>query len=145
MTTGTSKNEAAIRDLIDGRARALRAKDAARIIAHYAPSAVVFDLAPPLATTGTDPDSVAAWLATWDGPLGYDVERLTVTVSEDVAFAHSLDHMHGDRVGEPSTDLWFRTTIGLECIDGRWLITHEHQSVPFAMDGSGRALLDLKP
>jgi hypothetical protein len=28
---------------------------------------------------------------------------------------------------------------------GQWKITHVHNSVPFAMDGSGRALLDLKP
>jgi hypothetical protein len=28
---------------------------------------------------------------------------------------------------------------------GRWLVAHEHISVPFAMDGSYRALVDLKP
>ncbi len=29
-------------------------------------------------------------------------------------------------------------------IEGRWLITHEHSSVPFDV-GSGKALLDLQP
>ena len=28
---------------------------------------------------------------------------------------------------------------------GQWKVAHVHDSVPFAMDGSGRALLDLKP
>jgi hypothetical protein len=35
-------------------------------------------------------------------------------------------------------------TVCCRKIDGKWLIKHEHNSVPF--DGkSGRALLDLKP
>jgi hypothetical protein len=29
--------------------------------------------------------------------------------------------------------------------DGRWRITHMHNSVPFAIDASEKALLDLKP
>jgi hypothetical protein len=29
-------------------------------------------------------------------------------------------------------------------IDGRWMVTHEHVSVPFDMK-SGQALMDLKP
>jgi len=29
--------------------------------------------------------------------------------------------------------------------DGRWQITHEHQSVPFEMDGSFTASIDLQP
>jgi len=27
----------------------------------------------------------------------------------------------------------------------RWLITHEHESVPFLMDGSFQAAIELKP
>jgi ketosteroid isomerase-like protein len=42
-------------------------------------------------------------------------------------------------------DLWTRATIGFRKIDGRWLVVHEHVSVPFHMDGSERAALDLKP
>jgi ketosteroid isomerase-like protein len=38
-----------------------------------------------------------------------------------------------------------RTTVGLRKIDGKWLIVHVHESVPFYMDGSDRAALDLKP
>lgn len=30
-------------------------------------------------------------------------------------------------------------------LGGGWKIAHGHSSVPFAMDGSFRALLDLKP
>jgi hypothetical protein len=38
-----------------------------------------------------------------------------------------------------------RATIGLQVIDGEWLIVHAHESVPFYMDGSFRAAIDLTP
>ena len=42
-------------------------------------------------------------------------------------------------------DLWFRATLGFRKIDGKCAITHEHSSVPFYMDGSFKAAIDLKP
>lgn len=41
--------------------------------------------------------------------------------------------------------LWFRVTLGLRRVGGRWLVTHEHESVPFEMDGSFRASTGLTP
>ena len=38
-----------------------------------------------------------------------------------------------------------RMTACYRKISGRWLITHEHVSVPFYMDGSYKAAVDLKP
>jgi ketosteroid isomerase-like protein len=38
-----------------------------------------------------------------------------------------------------------RATVGLRRIGGRWQVTHEHSSVPFYMDGSYRAAVDLQP
>jgi ketosteroid isomerase-like protein len=40
--------------------------------------------------------------------------------------------------------MWFRTTLGFRRTVGRWLITHEHGSVPFNPK-SGKASLSLKP
>ena len=42
-------------------------------------------------------------------------------------------------------DIWFRATMGLRKTGGRWLIVHDHSSVPFYMDGSYRAAMDLQP
>jgi len=61
-----------------------------------------------------------------------------------VAFTHSLNHLSGTQKGKP-VDTWFRETKGLRKEKGEWKIAHEHQSVPFAMDGSDLALLDLEP
>ncbi len=41
-------------------------------------------------------------------------------------------------------DMWFRTTLGLRKLAGRWLITYDHGSVPFNPE-NGKASLDLKP
>jgi ketosteroid isomerase-like protein len=42
-------------------------------------------------------------------------------------------------------DMWLRETLCFRKIDGKWKITHEHESVPFYMDGSFKAAVDLKP
>ena len=40
--------------------------------------------------------------------------------------------------------MWVRATTCYRKIDGTWMITHEHQSVPFDTE-SGKASLDLEP
>jgi hypothetical protein len=40
--------------------------------------------------------------------------------------------------------MWVRMATCYCKIDGKWMVTHEHQSVPFDAE-SGKALLDLKP
>ena len=37
-----------------------------------------------------------------------------------------------------------RATVCFGKVDGKWMITHEHNSVPFNME-NGQASLDLKP
>jgi PhnB protein len=38
-----------------------------------------------------------------------------------------------------------RATVGFRKVDGKWRVVHEHVSVPFYMDGSYKAAVDLKP
>jgi uncharacterized protein (TIGR02246 family) len=118
--------------------------DADAIIEAYAADAVIYDLAPPLGRRGMNRDSVAAWLAGWDGPIQIDARDVSLTVDRDVAFASALNRMRGRQSGEDQ-DLWYRTTMCLRKTNGRWRITHDHSSVPFYMDGSDRAAVDLKP
>jgi PhnB protein len=138
-------DEAQIRILIDDWADALRKKDANRVLFHYAPSLVHFSLAPPLRSTASDAKGLNDWFATWQGPIGYEIRDLHVTVSNDVAFGHSLNRMHGTRTDGSKNDLWFRHTLCFRKIGNEWKIAHEHESVPFYMNGSYRAALDLKP
>ncbi|MGP1352569.1 MAG: YybH family protein [Parasphingopyxis sp.] len=127
---------------------AIHNKDAAAAIACHADDFVSFDLAPPLARRNAEalePAEFEEWFATWDGPIETEPHDTEIFVSADMACAHGLLHMTGTKVGGEKIDLWYRTKTCLRREGEDWLITHNHSSVPFAMDGSERALLDLKP
>jgi uncharacterized protein (TIGR02246 family) len=143
-----STDETQIRELIETRAAALKTGDAETIVSYYAPEVVQFTLAPPLQqnTDARDPEQLRAWLATFEAPPSREVTRLQVTAGPDAAFATSLDCLSATPKGmTESFSLWHRVTLGLRKVDGQWLITHEHQSVPFEMDGSFRASVGLRP
>ena len=141
MSSTTSRAE--IEALFQELARAHAEHDADAIVAAYAPDAVIFDLAPPLARRGMKRDSVAAWLAGWDEPIKIDARDVDLAVDGDLAFVSALHRMRG-RIGGEAQDMWYRTTMCLRRISGRWRIVHDHSSVPFYMDGSFRAAVDLE-
>jgi PhnB protein len=136
--------ERAVREAIQRRNAALSAKDAAALRATGAAGFVSYSLAPPLQQS-EGKEGPKPWFATWDGPIGLEVQGLKVTAGDDVAFAHGLFHMTGRRTDGSATDLWFRQSFGLKRRGEAWKIIHEHSSVPFLMDGSFRAAVDLKP
>lgn len=144
MTTQT-ESERQIRDVVTSLWRAIGAKDAEAAVAHYAPDPVVFSMAPPLRQELPGREALAAWFATWRGPIGIETRDLVVHVDGDVAFTTALAHMTGTKTDGEAVDLWFRVTSGLRRVDGRWRVVHEHESVPFRMDGSYRAETDLRP
>jgi ketosteroid isomerase-like protein len=137
-----------IRQVIEAKAALLRTGDVKAMLAYCAPQVRSFSLAPPLGTVAdsSDPEPTERWIATFEAPPRREVTQLEVTTDGDVAFATSIDSLTATPRGatEPFT-LWFRVTLGLRRLDGRWLITHEHQSVPFHMDGTLRAAVDLNP
>jgi uncharacterized protein (TIGR02246 family) len=149
MTAENSRtnDEAQIREVIASWAKAVRAKDVNAVMSHYAEDILLFDLVPPLQYKGEAAyrNNWEEWFATWQGQIGYDIQDLSVTLGDDVAFRHSLNRISGTRTNGEETDVWVRATACYRKIDGKWLITHEHVSVPFYMDGSNRAALDLKP
>ena len=142
MSSTTDKAD--IEAVIQKLARAHADHDADAIVEVYAPDAVIFDLAPPLARSGMNRDNIAAWLAGWDGPIQIDALDVNLTIDGDVGFASALNRMRGRQGGEDQ-DLWYRTTLCFRKTNGRWRIVHEHSSVPFYMDGSYRAAVDLQP
>jgi ketosteroid isomerase-like protein len=137
-----------IRTVIEGKAALLETGDAKAIMAYYAPTFVEFTLAPPLRQSGDgrDPGPLEAWIATFEAPPRREVTQLEITTDGEVAFATSIDRLSAvPRGATEGFSMWFRVTLGLRRIDGRWLVTHEHESVPFEMDGSFRASTGLTP
>jgi uncharacterized protein (TIGR02246 family) len=142
-----TNDHAQIRALIDDWAKALRVKDVNALMSAYAPDFLAFDLPPPLQVRGADEHrkGFEAWFPTFEGPIGFEMRELRVTTGADVAFSHSLNRITGKRTNGETTDVWVRATVGFRKVDGRWMVVHEHVSVPFYMDGSNRAAVDLKP
>jgi ketosteroid isomerase-like protein len=147
MTSRTSREieEAEIRNLVEAWAASIRAKDVKGVVLRTWSQSVGFYLAPPLRGDAPLEKSLGEWFASFAVPIGYEVRDLKVHVGDDVAFCHSLNRISGRRTDGMETDVWIRETMGFCKIDGKWLIAHEHESVPFYMDGSNRAALDLKP
>jgi PhnB protein len=134
-----------IRNLIDDWAAGLRTKDATRVKRHGTKDMVHFSLAPPLIADESGAYGLEAWFDTWQGPLGYELRDLEIVTGDGVAFSHSLNHLTGTKKSGETSDVWFRSTLGFRKVNGEWKIAHEHESVPFLMDGSDKAALDLKP
>lgn len=146
--TGKANEQAKIEALIDTWSTALRAKDAGGVIACHGPDFVQFSLAPPLqyaGATALDKKGLEEWFSSFQGPLGYEIRDLKITVDNTVGYSHSLNRLSGDKKTGEKAEMWFRETMCFLKIKGEWKISHEHESVPFYMDGSARAATDLKP
>jgi ketosteroid isomerase-like protein len=127
---GESSDEVAIRAQIEAWAAAVRRQDMPGILTNHAADMIMFDVPPPLQLRG-----IAAYEGSWPQffdasprPIKFDVVDLKITAGPDVAFAVALMRCamtEGDNV-----DLDFRLTIGLRKINGQWIVTHEHHSVP---------------
>ncbi len=140
------QGEAQIRALIDDRVEAIRARDVNRALSSMAPDVVLFDVVNPLQSHGVDASRqrTEAWFGSFLGPIGVEVRDLSITAACHVAFSHSLNRYSGTQTGGVEIDMWVRATTCYCKIVDAWMITHEHQSVPF--DGeTGRASLDLAP
>jgi ketosteroid isomerase-like protein len=137
-----------IQDVIEARHTHLAAGDVKAMLESYAPQVIQYTLAPPLveATDGRDVLPTEQWIATFEAPPRRTVTQLEIVADGDVAFATSIDSMTATPKGaSESFTLWYRVTLGLRRVDGQWLIVHEHASVPFYMDGSFKAAIDLQP
>lgn len=146
----TSATTAAL-DLLDEHAAALAARDPERVTACYSAEPVMYTLAPPLrqrpdSEYATTVEGLTRWFATFDSPIQIDYQNPVVTTDGDVAFAHTLTKMTTTPAGAPEPfSFWFRSTFGLRRQQDGWRIVHRHDSVPFHMDGSFRAAVDLQP
>jgi len=140
-----AEDQAAIRAIFGDRTNALFGKVADLAVKHFADDAVSYDLDPPLQHLGPDKGALQAWFDTWEGPIGWAMGDLAVDVGGDIAIARGLGHMTGTKKNGDKVDLWTRVTIGFVRRGAEWKITHQHNSVPFLMDGSFKAAIDLKP
>lgn len=135
-----------IRQLISRWTEAFRCRDVDALMAACAPEFVSFDLAPPLSHSVADyREGMQQWFASFASPIVCDVTQLEITSADGVAFSRSFNRLTGRKSSGEEMDLWVRATICYRRIGGEWKVAHEHISVPFYMDGSFRAAVDLYP
>jgi ketosteroid isomerase-like protein len=63
-------------------------------------------------------------------PVVFHFTDIEVTAGVDVAFATAIGHCVDIDPAVGRNPLDFRLTMGLRKIAGRWVITHEHHSLP---------------
>ncbi len=127
-----SNDEAAVRDLIEAWADAVRRKDYTGILRSHSPDFVMFDVPPPFKSIGLE-----AYKKTWDlffswssEAVRFEIREMEVTAGADVAFAFATMGCAGPGSDGKPEALDFRLTMCVRKIDGRWMVAHEHHSVP---------------
>jgi ketosteroid isomerase-like protein len=112
----------------------------------YAPGVVAYDIVPPLQYVGADAyrKDYEEFFAQYEGPIDIELRDLHIIAGDGVAFATSLQRISGTLKNGQKSDVWVRVTNGFRKLNGRWLATHDHVSVPVDL-ASGKAVLDLKP
>src|ERR1039458_8288213 len=94
MTTESHRaaNETQIRALIDGRTKAVCAKDSVRATSGIAPDILTFDVVNPLENIGSDASRkrVEEWFASFQGPISYETRDMNITAVDDLGVARWL-------------------------------------------------------
>jgi uncharacterized protein (TIGR02246 family) len=126
------KDEAAIRELVEDWAAAVRKGDRRGILRYHSQDMLMFDVPPPLQSKG-----LGAYEKTWDLYFSwsrergvFDITEMSVTAGSEVAFVTALMRCAGTEPSGVESELDFRLTIGLCKIEDRWIVTHEHHSIP---------------
>jgi ketosteroid isomerase-like protein len=142
----SSSHVSEIRELLETRAAATRAKDLDGATAAFAHEVVTFDVVGPLQHAGVDDvrQRTADWFATFDGPIGYELHDVRIAADENIGFASCLYQVSGKLNAGGEVRMWVRATFGFHRIAGQWHISHEHDSVPFD-PSTGQASLTLEP
>jgi len=135
-----------VRELFEERSNAMAAKDIERLMALYSDDVVYFDLVPPLRYSGADAlrARFLDWFGRWQGPIGQEVHDLTIAADAHVGAAHMLIRAHGTLLDHRTVDYFVRVSNACVRSHGRWVIVHEHVSLPVDV-ASGTAAMNLTP
>ena len=127
MSSRRHTDEAAIRELVERWAKAVRDKDVEGILSNHSADMLMFDVPPPVEAKGID-----AYRTTWDSffswrddPVVFEITDMHIVAGADVMRCAGVEN--GKRIA-----LEFRLTIGLRKTRDRWMVVHEHHSIPAA-------------
>jgi len=139
-------DEAQIRDFIAEHVEAIRNKDIGKAIAHYADDVVLFDVVGPLQQKGAKMlrQRLEDWFSSFEGAIGFEIKDLNMAIGDNAGFCFSFNHVSATTKDGGKLDMWWRETLGWQRINGQWLVTQAHSSVPFDAT-NGKGSVALKP
>jgi ketosteroid isomerase-like protein len=131
--TNELTNEDQIRQLLNDWARTTREGDDDAVLSNHSPDLLIFDVLAPLQYKGADEyrKSWGDWRPTEQVEVLFEMHELGITAGETIAFAHCLIEC-----GQKPNSDWIRMTFCLRKTDGKWMITHQHGSMPVGRKGA---------
>jgi uncharacterized protein (TIGR02246 family) len=144
MTTDDAKQE--LRDLIEERVAAVARRDAEALAAQQAGDVLAFNVLPPLRLQGADrvASQAEAWFDGYARGPGYEVRDLHIDADGDLGYCAFLYHVTGRLQSDEEVSMWVRATLVCRKRDGRWVIVHDHESIPWDPE-TGQGLAGLDP
>lgn len=135
-----------IESLLESWSDAIRRKDIDRLMSLYSSDIVYYDVVPPLQIKGADSArrNFLRWFDLWTSSIGQEIQDRNVATSGDVAVAHMLVRASGTLKSGRDVDYLVRATLCCRRANDRWLIAHEHVSLPVDFQ-KGSAVMDLVP
>ena len=135
-----------LKALFDDQTEAIRARDVDRLMSLYAPDILYFDVVPPLRYSGTAAlrRRFQQWFDAYKDSLKVESRDFEISASGDIAVAHWLSRVSGTLKNGHEAGFWVRVTSCCQRSNDRWLVTHEHISLPVDVM-SGKAVTGLVP
>jgi ketosteroid isomerase-like protein len=146
MISTQASTQSEVRALLESWSEAARIKDIDRLMSLYSSDIVYFDVVPPLQFTGSAAvrDNFLRWFDGWKSSIGLEISDVKISASGDVAAAYMLIRASGTLKDGREVGYWVRATVCCQRSDHRWLITHEHISLPVDVK-SGRVVMEPGP
>jgi len=139
-----NKGEKEIHALLNDALNAFKAKDLDKMMSFYDHSAnlVAYDVVPPVQYTGWDSykKDFSDFFALFDGPISDEASDMAIVAEGNLGYSRMVEHVTGKQKNGQLMDMLVRVTDVYRKSKGKWLIIHEHVSVPVDLD-SGKAVM----
>jgi uncharacterized protein (TIGR02246 family) len=120
-----------IRAAVDQWTAAIEARDFDALLKLYSDDVRVFDVPAPEQIRGKEPyrRNWESFLARIKGDVKCDFREMEIFADHDLGFMHTLTSIHAADL-DPDHCPWVRVTVGFQKINSKWIVVHEHISVP---------------
>ncbi|WKT60256.1 nuclear transport factor 2 family protein [Microbulbifer thermotolerans] len=146
ITNEGHKAHLRIESLLHQWAEAVRHNETAAIWRNHHPSARIFDALLPFQYPDLQSyrDNWDSWQPPFIEPPLFEFIDLQIHAGDTVAFAHCVLHCKGILKDGRELDDRVRATFGFIHCEGRWLINHQHISLPVRVEAVDESTSDSR-